>query len=426
MAIGATLFALFGLLAVGLPMVVALLATAFISLVLLGGWQMTIPQVVISQMGTFTVASFPLFILAGGLMNAGGVSGRLFSFAGSLVGFLKGGLAQVDVLLSLLFGGMIGSSMADIAGTGSLTIPAMKKHGYRAADAAAVTASSSAIGALIPPSSPMILYSALSGTSLGALFIAGIIPGLILGVALMTIVFVLARRYDWPRHGDFHFTEIVRTGRHAVLAFGMPLIMIGGLTFGVFTPTESGAFGAVYAAGLSYFVYRSVGPADLYKVVVNAVRLTGELTVILGLAAVLSWCLASAGIPAMLRAVVDTLVVADSNVLRLVVIMVVAILVGTVLDPLSPILVPVVLPLLIAYQIDLIHFGVLMVMFGAIGQITPPLGIALIVSGKIADVPQARVWWANMPFLLVTMAVTLLLIAVPELSTWLPKFLMGR
>jgi tripartite ATP-independent transporter DctM subunit len=408
------------LLVLGAPMVASLLAAVAFNFVMNGQWPIMVPQTMVSGVSQFTLIALPLFVLSGVIMNAGGISGRLFDFARALVGWMRGGLAQVNVLTSMFFGGMIGSSTADLAGSGSILIPAMKKDGYSAEISASVSASSSGVGPLIPPSSPMILYSAVTGTSLGALFIAGLIPGLLLGLAFMTVVSVLALRRKWPRHGRLSLGEIATTGRRAILAFGMPTIIVGGLVAGVFTPSEGGAFAVVYAIVLSMAVYRTLDLRGLYRVFVSALMLTGELLVIVSLSFALGSSLSSAGVPQLLAGAIDLLTFGDSLFLRLLVLMVLAIIAGMFLDPLIPVLVPVILPTLIAFDVDLIHFGVLMVMAVVIGQLTPPLAIALIITSRIAGVDQMRIFMANMPFLLTIIAFTLLLMLFPALATWLP------
>ena len=334
---------------------------------------------------------------------------------------MRGGLAQVNVLTSMFFGGMIGSSTADLAGSGSILIPAMKKEGYPAEVAASVSASSSGIGPLIPPSSPMILYSAITGTSLSALFLAGFIPGLILGGLFMLLVAWLAWRKGWRRHGSLSAGDIWRSGKRSLLAFGMPVIIVGGLVLGVFTPSEAGAFGVVYALVVSCFVYRSLGLSDLYRVFVNAVQLTGELLLIVSLSFALGASLSSAHVPQALAGVIDAIVVVDSLYLKLLALFLLAIVAGMFLDPLIPVLIPVILPTLIIYQIDLIHFGALMVMAVVIGQLTPPLAIALIITSRIAGVDQMKILRANLPFFVVIILFSLVLMALPGLATWLPS-----
>jgi tripartite ATP-independent transporter DctM subunit len=412
---------LLGLLVLGVPMLVALLAAVILNFFLTGLWPLTLPQIMISGVSSFTLIALPLFVLAGTIMNAGGISGRLFEFARALVGWLRGGLAQVDVLTSIFFGGMIGSSTADLAGTGSITIPALKRHGYPAEVAAAVTASSSGIGPLIPPSSPMILYSAITGVSLGSLFLAGLVPGILLGLVMMAVVAVLAYRHGWPRHGRFSPREIWKTGLRSLLSFGMPLIIIGGLVLGVFTPTEGAAFCVVYALILSCFVYRTLRPVHLWRVFANAVQLTGELLIIVALSFALGAGLTAAHAPQGLAEIVSAIVGEDSRFLQLSALVILGIIAGMFLDPLIPVLVPVILPLLTLYQIDLIHFGALMVMCVVIGQLTPPLAIALIITARIAECDQMKIFMANLPFLLAIMAFLILMMLVPELATWLPS-----
>jgi tripartite ATP-independent transporter DctM subunit len=411
------------LLILGVPMVAALVGSVAVGLFLGGQWALVMPQSIINGMSDYTLLSLPLFVLAGVIMNVGGLSARLFDFAHSLVGWMRGGLAQVDVLTSIFLGGMFGSSTADIAGTGSITIPAMKKAGYKADFAAATCAASSGVGPMIPPSSPMILYSAVTGTSLGALFMAGIIPGILMGLVFMGVVFVLARTRNFPRHGDLSLSEIWTTFKSAFFSIGMPAIIVGGTTIGVFTPTEGGAFGVVYAIAVSMLVYRSMGVRDVYRASLAAVQLSGELLLMVGLSGALGVSLASAHVPEALAAMIDAITIGDSMFMRLVALMILAIIAGMFLDPLIPVLVPVILPTLLAFQIDLVHFGVLMVMAVVIGQLHPPIGIALIISGRIAGVDQVQVFKANIPYFIAIILFTLLLMAVPELSTWLPNYM---
>jgi tripartite ATP-independent transporter DctM subunit len=411
---------LLGLLVVGTPMIVALILSVSLNFFLAGQWLLVVPQAMVSGMSTFTLIALPLFVLAGVIMNAGGISGRLFEFARSLVGWMRGGLAHVNVLTSMFFGGMIGSSTADLAGSGSILIPAMKKEGYSPEISAAVSASSSGIGPLIPPSSPMILYSAITGTSLGTLFLAGLIPGVLLALTFMVTVAILATRRSWPRHGSLSLCDIYVSGKQAILAFGMPAIIVGGLVLGVFTPSEGGAFGVMYAIFISVFVYRTLKLHHLYRVFVNAVQLTGELLLIVSLSFALGSSLSNAHVPQALASLIDVFAVGDSLYIRMLVLLVLAIIAGMFLDPLIPVLVPVILPTLLAFDIDLVHFGVIMVMAVVIGQLTPPLAIALIITSRIAEVDQIRIFRANMPFFIVIIVFTLVLMAIPELATWLP------
>jgi tripartite ATP-independent transporter DctM subunit len=411
------------LLMLRVPMLIAIASGVLLNFALSGAWALTLPQTMMGGMSRFVLIALPLFVLAGGLMNAGGISARLFEFARAVVGALRGGLAHVNVVTSMFFGGMIGSSTADLAGTGSIVIPAMKKAGYPADFSAAVTASSAGIGPMIPPSSPMILYSAVTGVSLGALFLAGIIPGILLALSQMAIVAWLARRRGWKPFAPFRLSEVWRSGRRAILSFGLPAIIVGGLAVGVFTPSEAAAFAVVYALFLSTIVYRRLDFAGLYRVTVNAVQLTGELLIIVSLSFALGWGLANARVPDALVEIIDFIVVADSQYLRILALMILAIIAGMILDPLIPVLVPIILPTLIAFNVDLVHFGVLMVIAVVIGQVTPPMAIALIIAGRIANVDQIRVLKANWPFFIGIVLFMLIAIAVPGLATWLPSMM---
>lgn len=414
-------FILCGLLMLGVPMLPAIATAVAIDFFLTGAWPTTLPQLMISGLSRFILIALPLFVLAGGVMNAGSISGRMFDFARSLVGPLRGGLAHVNVVTSMFFGGMIGSSSADLAGTGSIVIPAMKKAGYPADVSAAISASSAGIGPMIPPSSPMILYSAVTGTSLGALFLAGLIPGLLLGLSQMLIITWLARRNGWQAFSAFSLADILQTGKRAIWSFGLPVIIVGGLVVGVFTPSEASAFAVVYAIFLACFVYRALSFRGLYRVFANAVQLTGELLLIVALSFALGWGLANARVPEALAQLIDLIVIYDIQFLRVLSMVILAILAGMILDPLIPVLLPIILPTLLAYDIDLIHFGVLMVIAVVIGQVTPPLAIALVITGKLAQVDQMQVFRANLPFLWGILGFLLLIMAVPELATWLPS-----
>lgn len=420
---GLAIVLLCALLMLRIPMLISITAAVFFNFYFSGAWAITLPQTMMSGLGRFVLIALPLFVLAGGLMNAGGISGRLFEFARAIVGSLRGGLAHVNVMTSMFFGGMIGSSTADLAGTGSIVIPAMRENKYPPDFAAALTASSAGIGPMIPPSSPMILYSAVTGVSLGALFLAGVIPGLLLGLSQMLIVAYLARKRGWLPYSAFHLEEVWRAGKRAVLSFGLPLIIVGGLVVGIFTPSEAGAFAVVYALFLAMVVHRALSFKELYRVLVNAVQLSGELLIIVGLSFALGAGFTNAHVPDFLVHLIDTVVVVDSFYLRLLALMALAIIAGMILDPLIPVLLPIILPTLIAYNVDLIHFGVLMVVAVVIGQVTPPLAIALIIAGKIANVDQIQVLRANMPFFWGLVLFMLIAIAVPGIATWLPDLM---
>lgn len=409
------------LLVIGVPMLAALTGSVIVNFIMSDVMLTTLPQLMSSGLTRFILLALPMFVLAGGIMNAGGLSGRLIDFAKSLVGSFRGGLAQVNVLTSMFFGGMVGSSTADLAGTGSILIPAMKRDGYSPEISAAISASSSGVGPLIPPSNGMILYAAITGTSLGSLFLAGLVPGALLGLTLMVLIAIIARRRGWKSMGAFQFNEVWRTGKRAILPLGLPTLIVSGLIFGVFTPTEASAFAVAYAIFLAMGVYRTISFRDLYRIFGNALQLSGELLLIVALSSALGWGLASARVPEALASIIDIIVVYDTPFLRILALVILAIIAGMFLDPLIPVLVPIILPTLILYDIDLVHFGVLMVLSIVIGQLTPPLAIALVITSKLAKVDQMKIFRANLPFFITILLFTLFIIAFPGVVTWLPN-----
>lgn len=424
MTLAIVIILLIGLIALGVPLFIAIAASSAAYILLDGGWILSYPQQIIAGMNGFILLAMPLFILAGVLMNSGGISVRIFAFARALVGPLPGGLAHVNVLTSVFFGGMIGTSVADLAGSGSVLIPEMKKNRYPGPISAALTASSSGIGPLLPPSSPMILYSAVTGTSLGALFLAGVIPGLLLAAALMITVTILAKRHGWGSTQHFRLMEVLRTLRGAILAFGMPLLIVGGITLGIFTPTEAGAFAVVYAIVIAAVAYRTLNLQQLYRAFVNSAVLTGEVMLIVGVSVALGAALARARVPEMLTGFLSTLAPGDNQVIQILLLVLIALIGGMVLDPLIPVIMPVLLPTLLAAEIDLLHFGVIIVLTVVVGQVTPPVAMSIVVAGKIGKVDAWDVLRANTPFLLATIALLLFVILVPSVATWLPAVLM--
>ncbi|MBS9476041.1 TRAP transporter large permease [Ancylobacter sp. VKM B-3255] len=420
---GGSLALLCALVVIGFPIILALIAAVLMFLWISGGWVLALPQQTLTGVADYILVTLPLFILAGGIMNNGGIAKRLFDFAVALVGWMRGGLAHVDVLTSILFGGMIGTSVADLAGTGSVTIPHLKKNGYPGPFAAAVTATSSGIGVLIPPSSPMILYSAVTGTSLGALFLAGVVPGLLMGGMMMGVISWLARKHGWGTAGPFLPREVLRTGKRAILPLGLPAFILISLLSGVCTPSEAGAFALAYAFILSKFVYRSISWTELRKVTVDGVIMTGEVLIVVGFSTALGWALSQAKVPVALADGLQLLFPFEAPTLKLLVLLLLALIAGMVLDPLIPMIMPILLPSLIAMQVDLVHFGVLIVVTVVIGQITPPVAIAILVSAKIAREDVVHVFRANMPFFFGMVAFLILLTAVPWLSTGLPSLM---
>ncbi|MDP0929982.1 TRAP transporter large permease [Paracoccus onubensis] len=407
----------------GLPVVISLVASVLMFLAFSGGWALALPQQVLAGVGDYLLITLPLFILAGGIMNTTGIADKLFDFGAALVGWMRGGLAHVNVASSVMFGGMIGTSVADLAGTGSVMIPKMKTSGYPGPFAAAVTATSSGIGVLIPPSSPMILYSVVTGTSLGALFLAGVVPGILMAGVMMITISVLARKSGWQPMNSFEWSRVTHTGIHAILPLGMPVIILSGLIFGIFTATEAGAFAVAYALALAGLVYRTLTLTKLRQALVDSAILAGEVLMVVGFSTALGWALSQAGVPSALALGIDGLFPFESVTMRIFVLLLLALIAGMVLDPLIPMIMPVLLPALLAMDVDLVHFGVLMVMTVVIGQVTPPVAIALLVAAKIGKDDVWAVTRANMPFLYALVIALVILTLFPALSTTLPALM---
>ncbi|AMS40086.1 MULTISPECIES: TRAP transporter large permease [Aminobacter] len=408
----------------GMPIIVALASSVIVFLMVSGGWELSLPQQVLSGISDYVLITLPLFILAGGIMNASGIADRLFDLAAAIFGWMRGGLAHVDIAVSVMFGGMIGTSVADLAGSASVIIPKMKKNGYPGPFAAALSATSSGIGILVPPSSPMILYSAVTGTSLGALFLAGLVPGLVLAGTLMLTVAILARKNDWKPMQCFAWHEVMRTGKRALLPMGLPGLILGGLVFGILTPSEAGAFAVAYALLLSMAVYKTLTFRDLRTVLVEATVLTGEVMLVVGFSVALGWALSEARVPVALADLMQTLFPFESTVPQIMLMLLLALIAGMVLDPLIPMIMPILLPSLMALDIDLVHFGVLMVVTVVLGQVTPPVALALIVAARIGKEDVIATFRANTPFLIAMFLFLLLLIFVPSIATWLPNLVM--
>lgn len=419
-----TILTLCTLAILGMPIIVALASSIVVFLVISGGWSLALPQQMLSGISDYILITLPLFILAGGIMNASGIADKLFAFAGAMFGWMRGGLAHVNVAVSLMFGGMIGTSVADLAGSGSIIIPKMKEQGYPGPLSAALTATSSGIGVLVPPSSPMILYSAVTGTSLGALFLAGVVPGILLAGVLMLTVGILARKYGWQPMQGFAWTELLRTGREAILPMGLPALILGGLVLGLFTPTEAGAFAVAYSLFLATAVYRTLTFAKLRQVLVDAGILTAEVLLVVGFSVALGWALSEARVPVMLADMLQTIFPFESVIPQILLLLLIALIAGMILDPLIPMIMPVLLPTLVSLDIDLLHFGILMIVTVVIGQVTPPVALALIVAARIGKEDVVETIKANTPFLISLILFLLLLVCVPSITTWLPSVLM--
>jgi tripartite ATP-independent transporter DctM subunit len=385
-----------------------------------------IPQKVAMAANSFPLLAAPLFILMGNLMNSAGISYRIFDFAKAVVGWMRGGLCQANILGSVIFAGMSGSAVADAAGLGTVEIEMMKKEGYDAETAGAITAASATIGPIIPPSLPMIVYGVTAETSIGALFLAGVIPGLLMAAALMLMVRHLAIRRNLPRHPFEGARVLWLAFKGAFWALMAPFVLFGGLFSGVFTPTEAAAVAVVYALVLGLFVYREFSLKDLPKLVVDTVETSGVVMALVMAASLLGYCISVSRLPQEFGATLTQLT--QSPIVYLVIVNLLLLVVGCFMEALAAmlVLIPILVPPALALGIDPVHFGLVFVLNLMIGTITPPVGVVLYVTAKVAQVPFDRMARAVLPYLVPLFAVLALCTFWPAVTTSLPKLLLGR
>lgn len=371
---------------------------------------------------SFILLAVPLFIVAANIMNAGTISDRLLSFCVALVGRFRGGLGHVNVVASLIFSGMSGSAVADAAGIGKIIIEMMTKSGhYTRGYAAAITAASATIGPIIPPSIPMVLYALVSNTSIGYLFLGGIIPGLLMGAVLMAMNTVLSHRRGFALEEPVPLSQLPRRTVDAFPALLMPAILLYGIYGGVTTPTEAAAVAAFYALMLATFVYRALSFRSLYEILVESARSSAAVGLVIGGALILNYVVASENIPGILAA---RLVEIDVSPLAFLLgVNILLLLLGCVLDATTIILViiPLFLPTCRELGIDLVHFGIVAVVNCMIGLITPPYGILLFVLNAVTRIPLSEIIREVWPFLLALLIALLSLVLLPDLVLWLPR-----
>ena len=381
-------------------------------------------QRMIGGIDTFPLLAIPFFILAGNLMNTGGITERLVRFSRALVGHIRGGLAHVVVVTNMIMAGMSGSGIADAAGSGAVLIPAMKRAGYGVPFSAAVVGAAGTIGPIIPPSIPFVIYGSLANTSIGRLLLAGAVPGVLMGILLMIFVYFIARRRNYPSEVKASRSELARATLRAIPPMGLPIIILGGIIAGVMTPTEAACAGAAYAFVLGVFVYRELKLRDLPKVITESVAGTAAVAIIISAAQPMGWILTYEQAPLKVLALFQ-----DANFSKaalLLIINVIMLVLGCFLEGLAVMVmaVPVLMPLLRQAGIDPLHFGVLFVLNIMIGTITPPVGTIMYVVcalGKISIAEFGREVW---PFILALIACLFIVTYTPILSTWLPDLLM--
>jgi len=374
----------------------------------------------VSSINSFTLLAIPFFVVAGDLLTAGGISRRIIRLAESFFGWMRGGLGVVNVGSSVLFAGVSGSAAADTAAVGGVLIPEMKRAGYRPGFAAAVTAASSTIGPVIPPSLLMIIYGGITGVSIGSLFLAGILPGVFLGLTLMVMAWWIGRRQA-PAVTALTIRNILVASRQGILGIFIPIIIIGGILFGFFTATEAGVIVLAYSFVVAKFIYRDLTNREFLAVMVRSSVLSGVLMLIVAMAASFAWVLAYANTPQAMVSVL-TSISSDPTIVMLLIV-VLLLIVGMFVETIAAMIitVPVLFPLGEVMGYNPLHFALVIIMTLLIGTVTPPLGVLLYVAAGIGKVSVGQAIKESIPFVIVMIATVLVVALVPALVTWLPS-----
>jgi tripartite ATP-independent transporter DctM subunit len=415
--------ALFGFLLIGVPVAFCLGLAALIMMNIQGFGNDVLVQKMVGGIDSFPLLAVPFFMLAGEIMNTGGIAKRIINLSNSMVGHVTGGLGLVNIVASMFFGGISGSSVADTAAIGGLLIPAMVEDGYDADFSAAVTASSSTMGIVIPPSIPMILFGLISGVSVVRMFLGGIIPGLMIGFALLFLTYFISKRRNYPKGEPFSFRRVFVALKDSIWAVFLPVIIIGGILSGKFTPTEAAVISVIYALFVSLIIYKEMTIRDLPRIFVDTAKTTGIVMLVAGAAMVVAWLLTVVQIPQSIATAV--LSVTREPFIVLLIINFFLLLVGMVMDltPALLILAPVLLPVALQVGIDPVFFGVMMVINLGIGLVTPPVGTILYIACGIAKISIERITKAMLPFLATQVVVLMLIIIFPQLVLWIPSLM---
>lgn len=408
---------------IGLPVFAALGLSSLIFVIVERIPILAAGQQLFEGLNSFPLLAVPFFVLAACLMNSSGITDRLFAFARNLVGHIAGGLGHVNILASMIFSGMSGTALGDAAGLGTIEIKAMRAQGYDTKFAVGVTAASSTIGPLIPPSLPMVIYGVVAGASIGQLFIAGIVPGLLVALSLHIMVYVMAKMRGYPREPRASLPAIGRSFIASLPVLFAPVIIIGGIMGGVFTPTEAAVVACLYALFIGFFVHRSLGLRTALVQFREAFETTATMMVMLGGASLFGWLLVRQGAAGSFSEF--ALSYADGPLALLVIVNLALLFCGMFMDPIPIILVatPILLPALDAFGIDRVHFGVLMIINLMVGMMTPPIGVLTFVMARIAGLDLLAAVRACLPFMVPIVIVLVLVSAFPALSLWLPGLL---
>jgi tripartite ATP-independent transporter DctM subunit len=422
MSVGLLIGTFFLLAAIGVPIAFAIGASSLLYFVVYNpGYISMIPQRIWAGTNSFVMIALPLFILAGELMNHGGVTKRIINFCGYVVRPVRGGLGEVNVIASMIFGGISGSSVADTSAIGSVLIPQMVEKGYPKPVAVGITVASSTVGMIIPPSIPMLMYAMISGESVGALFLAGAIPGILIGLTQTALVYIISKKNHYhPEFTKFdkrHFGLTMRDGSLAVL---MPVVIVLAISFGIATPTEVAGVAVLYATLLGFLVYRELKGGALLNALKRAFLSSSSIMIIIGFSMIFSWILAIEQVPQTIAEFFLGLQV--HRVWILLMLDIIILIIGTFIDvtPALLLVVPILLPVMEGLGVSALQFGAIMIVGVAIGLVTPPVGMCLNAAAKISKMDITDIFKGALPYIVCNFIILLLVTFIPALSLWLP------
>lgn len=371
-------------------------------------------------MDSFTMVCIPSFILAGNLMNTGGITKRIVAFCNVFVGHIRGALAYINILASVLFAGISGTALADVASLGSMLIPAMKDEGYDSEFSVAITASTSVVGPIIPPSVPMVIAGTLTNLSIAKLFVGGIVPGLIMGLGFIIPTYYMAKKRNYPKHDRVPMKEAVKTIKDVIWALLMPIILMVGILSGIFTPTEASIVTVLYAFIVGIFIYKEIKVKDIFPIFRDTVIAAGSVIILVGIANLFAWILTSERVPQTIAS--GILSITENPILVILIMNIVLLFTGMFMESIAAIIImiPVLLPVATAIGMSPIHFSIMAILNLMIGLVTPPVGLCLTTAAQIGKISTGRAIKANAPFLVVLMLILALVSYVPAVTTFLP------
>jgi C4-dicarboxylate transporter DctM subunit len=372
-------------------------------------------------MDSFTLLCIPGFMLAGALMNGGGITKRILDFCNAFLGHITGSLALVNIVASMIFAGISGTAIADVCSLGSMLIPAMVEDGYDDDFSVAITAASSVVGPIIPPSVPMVIAGSCVSISVGKMFEGGIIPGILLGLGLCIPTYFMSKKRHYPKHAKATARQRWEVTKSAIWAILMPLILLGGILSGIFTPTEASIVTCLYSVIIGVFVYKEIKLKDIPRIVAENMISCGSIIVLIGMASVFAFILTNERIPQKVAEAILSLT--QNKVAVILLINVILLLVGMFMETLAAILLtfPVLLPVATAIGMNPVHFGLMAILNLVIGLTTPPVGMCIVTAAQIGHIPSAKAFKANLPFFLTSIVILLLVAFIPSLTLWIPS-----